>query len=87
MRADPAGAMSRRIAASLCAVIVPLLYRCVARRCGRRPTVSASVLGSFGFRHGAFTPPARPLLTRAAATERLAGAPSGAAPHRRVEGL
>ena len=50
-------------------------------------TVSASILQSFVFAIAAFTPPARPSLMRAAAAERLAGAPSGAAPHRRVEGL
>jgi len=44
-------------------------------------TVLASVLGSFGFRHGAFTPPARPLLTPAAAQERMADAPSGVTTH------
>ena len=47
----------------------------------------ASILQSFDFAIAAFTPPARPSLMRAAAAERLAGAPSGAAPHRRVEGL
>ena len=38
-------------------------------------TVSASILGGFDFRRRAFIPTARPLLTRAAAAERLAGAP------------
>eukprot|EP00966_Prymnesium_polylepis_P254653 5884204-Prymnesium_polylepis.1 len=50
-------------------------------------TVSASILPSFDFARAAFTPPARPSLMRPAAAERLASAPSGAAPHRRVEGL
>ena len=51
------------------------------------PTVLASIFRSFDFPIRTFTAPARPLLTPAAAAERLAGAPSGAAPHRRVEGL
>ena len=50
-------------------------------------TVSASFLQSFDFAIAAFTAPARPLLTRAAAAERLAGAPSGTAPHRSVEDM
>ena len=50
-------------------------------------TVAATILPSFDFALAVFTPPARPSLMRAAAAERLAGAPSGAAPHRRVEGL
>eukprot|EP00966_Prymnesium_polylepis_P107585 2490628-Prymnesium_polylepis.1 len=48
-------------------------------------TVPASVLGSFGFRHGAFTP--HVLLTPAAAQESLTGAPSGTPPHTRVDGF
>ena len=48
-------------------------------------TVLASFLQSFVFATSLFTAPARPLLTRAAAAERLAGALSGTAPHRSVE--
>eukprot|EP00966_Prymnesium_polylepis_P255467 5902442-Prymnesium_polylepis.1 len=43
--------------------------------------VSASILSSFDFVIAAFTPPVRPLLTRAAAQERMAGAPSGVPTH------
>ena len=50
-------------------------------------TVSASVLGSFGFGHGAFTPPVRSLLTPAAAHKRLAAAPSGETSPRRAESM
>jgi hypothetical protein len=48
-------------------------------------TVLASFLQSFVFATSLFTAPARPLLTRAAAAERLAGALRGTAPHRSVE--
>eukprot|EP00966_Prymnesium_polylepis_P053658 1240467-Prymnesium_polylepis.1 len=41
----------------------------------RPTTVLASISGGFDFGHALFTPPARPLLTRAAAQERLAAAP------------
>ena len=50
-------------------------------------TVSASVLGSFSFGHGAFTPPVRSLLTPAAAHKRLAAAPSGETSPRRAESM
>jgi hypothetical protein len=49
--------------------------------------VSASFLQSFDFVIAAFTPPVRPLLTRAAAQESLLGAPSGTPPHTRVGGF
>ena len=48
-------------------------------------TVSVSILGSFVFGQRAFTAPRSALLTRAAAQERPAAVPSGAARHRRVE--
>ena len=38
-------------------------------------TVSASISGSFDIGHGAFAPPARPLLMPAAAHERLRAVP------------
>ena len=50
-------------------------------------TVLASIFQSFDFAIAAFTAPARPLLTRAAAAERLTGALSGTAPHRSVEDM
>ena len=50
-------------------------------------TVSASILGSFDFVVALFTPPAKAPVMLAAAHERLADAPRGAAPHRSVEGM
>ena len=44
-------------------------------------TVLASILQSFDLASAAFTAPARPLLTPAAAQERMAGAPSGVSTH------
>ena len=45
-------------------------------------TVSASISGGFDFGHGAFTAPARPLLTVVAAQNRLAAAPGRLDSHR-----
>jgi hypothetical protein len=50
-------------------------------------TVLASILQSFDFAIAAFTAPARPLLTPAAAQESLVGAPSGKPPRTRVDGV
>ena len=50
-------------------------------------TVLASILQSFDFAIAAFTAPARPLLTPAAAQESLVGAPSGTPPRTRVDGV
>ena len=49
--------------------------------------VLASIFQSFVFATSLFPAPARPLLTRAAAAERMAGALSGTAPHRSVEDM
>jgi hypothetical protein len=50
-------------------------------------TVSASISQSFDFAIAAFTAPARPLLTPAAAQESLVGAPSGTPPRTRVDSV
>ena len=47
-------------------------------------TVSASILGGFDFGRRAFTAPARPLLTPAAAQNRLAAVPGRLDSHRRA---
>ena len=46
--------------------------------------MSASFSGSFDIGHGAFTPPARSLLTPAAAHNRLAAVPDRLDSHRRA---
>ena len=52
--------------------------------CTNTCPVSASILGGFDFGRGAFTAPARPLLTPAAAQNRLAAVPGRLDSHMRA---
>ena len=74
----------------LAQLAVGVLCGYIGAVCGqlvRLCTVSASILGSFDFVVALFTPPAKAPVMLAAAHERLADAPRGAAPHRSVEGM
>ena len=86
IRATPSITLLRQVAFSLRSHMYGTHVRSFQQR-GSGPTVSASVLGSFGFGHGAFTPPVRSLLTPAAAHKRLAAAPSGETSPRRAESM